>query len=435
MAGLTAALELLRLNLALPVVIESNTTPGGIVRPFPHGTGFVDVGGHRFHSQSDRVRDWWFSVMPLGTDGFIQKKRISFLRFEGKTYPYPLELGLETFAALGLKRSWNSLISYINRPKLKIRSMEDYFHITYGKVLSRLFFESYTQKVWGHHAHELAPDWGPERLKTPHRWIKKSDTFFYPTGGPAVFWQKVADEISDRGGKILTETIVTGLGVDGNRIDEIRTTKGNFTCQKVLSTLPLTTLNQLLNGTTLSPLKYRALISVNLSFSSLEVNLPKTNSPQWIYFHEPNLKMSRLQNYRAWDETMLGNEEEILGLEYFCHPGDELWKMSDEDYAELALNELKNTGLIAASAKWSCATVHRLPNAYPCHLRDNEAIAEHFRKVDQIENLISFGRQGLHRYLNMDLTMLSALEAIDKLKNPQADYSLRPDFQGLHAPE
>lgn len=425
-AGLTAAIELLRHTDILPIVIERSAKCGGMARSYPLGSGFVDVGGHRFHTSSSRVREFWLSIMELGEDGFRLVKRNSKLYFENKFFDYPVRLTWRAISQIGFLRGIAVGLSLCFNRKIRIRSLEDFFRATYGDRLFKLFFERYTEKVWGRQSSEIPASWGGERLKRPG-FETAQESFFYPTGGPGHFWDRVTQEILRLGGEIHTGTDVTSI--TGT---QVQTSRGLLAGDYVLSTLPLSQLCEYLGVPSKVVLPARSIVSVNLVLERSRVVVPPA---QWIYVNDDRLKSARLQFYRQWDESMVKKEcEEIVGVEFFATPGDLIWNESDEKLVQLALSDLKAMGVYEGSA--SLSAVFKLRDAYPCYWGDYDKLSQLQDYVDQHTRVFSFGRQGLHRYINMDQAMMSALRVVDHIRLGGKDKkSLWNDFSDLHLPE
>ncbi len=429
-AGLTAALEILRHTHHRPILIERSADTGGICQRFEHDGVNVDVGGHRFHTKSDRIKSWWFSVMP---DGFQNKSRSSALYFNHQLYSYPVTVTASTLSQLGFETSARIFFSYLFRGKKTIQNLEDFFCQTYGAVLYKLFFSDYTRKVWGKNCHEIKPTWASQRLKRPRISESKSDDFFYPYGGPSEFWQEVRRLVESLGGEVISSTTVTGLVMKNDNIDEVHTTRGSFSGSHFISTIPMAELSKLLLGKSLN-LPYRSLISVSLSLPKNHLQLEK-NSHQWIYIHQAGLKMCRLQVYGSWDKSMASDDHELIGIEFMTDTHDNLWSMTDDELRDLAVSELASLTFIKQMTSSVNATVHRIPHAYPCYWGDYEKLDELVDSIRSMNNLYTCGRQGLHRYINMDQAMLSALQVVDHIRFGGSKAHLYSDFESLHLPE
>ena len=425
-AGLTAALELLRRTDVRPVILERSATCGGMGQCYPLGSGTVDVGGHRFHTASQRVRDFWLSVMGVNEEGFREQRRRSLLLFEGKHFAYPVRLTPAAILGLGPLRSARVGLSLLNTKKRPIVSLEDFFRQTYGDELYRLFFESYTEKVWGRASGDIPATWASERLRRPNR-SGGSSTFLYPRGGPGKFWDCVAAEVLRLGGEIRT-----GISVEAIEGTCVRTSEGEVEGDFILSTMPLAKLCELLEPSQRFELPYRSLVSVNLVLERSRVQSPPA---QWIYVNDQRVRAARLQYYRQWDESMVpAAQEEIVGVEFFAARGDDLWDATDRELEARALRELAVLGVYRGEAVAS--RVVRYEHAYPCYWGDYPRLSVLQDVVDRHPRVFSFGRQGLHRYINMDQAMMSALRVVDHIRDEQRDKKpLWEDFSHLHLPE
>jgi protoporphyrinogen oxidase len=136
----------------------------------------------------------------------------------------------------------------------------------------------------------------------------------------------------------------------------------------------------------------------------------------WIYIHEPGVKVGRIQNFRSWSPWMVPNDHDAsIGMEYFCFEGDELWNMADDDLVAMATQELQQLGL-AKAEKVKMGFVVRVHKAYPMYDAEYGERVETIRGwLDQIPNLVQVGRNGLHRYNNSDHSMLTAMRAVDNI--------------------
>jgi protoporphyrinogen oxidase len=427
-AGLTAALEILRHTSLRVSILEKSSHVAGLAQSVPFASGFIDVGGHRFHTRSERVMAFWHSIKDVQ---WRAKERYSELWFAGEHYDYPLRIEFSALRKFGAKRALTCLRSLLLERTGEARTMADFFRHTYGPALYEIFFADYTRKVWGRSAEEMPVSWGAERLKRPGLASERAP-FLYPHGGPGEFWRKVADEIEARGGVIHTDEGVESIITTKRSVRGVVTPRAQYEADAVISTLPLADLVAHLSGERRYKLSHRGLISVNLAMPNSAIPF----EAQWTYVNSAHHRLARVQNYRAWDQSLVRAPDElILGAEFFASVGDELWSMRDEELVDLAKRELVSLGIPVAAQSYEHKVV-RVPRAYPCYWDDFDRLNELQVKVDAFENLFSCGRQGLHRYINMDQAMLSALRAVDHLRKPTgAKAQLWEDFSSLHLPE
>jgi protoporphyrinogen oxidase len=501
-AGLTAALELQRHSDVHPIVLEATGEIGGISRTVRYKGNRMDIGGHRFFSKSDRVMEWWLEVMPAATtDGAgsaipisyqnkqrtIQagerdldpesndlvmlvrprKSRIYFLR---KFFDYPIKLTPETLRGLGLPRTVKVGFSYLRArffPRKPEASLEDFIVNRFGKQLYGLFFESYTEKVWGVHPRHISAEWGAQRIKglsltsAVKHFVKQAfsgkkkgsgdvsqkgvetsliERFLYPKFGPGQLWEHVASLVQSNGGELHMRTRVTELRVEGNRISEVVAVDSEgkthvFQSDYVVSTMPIQHLiRSLAAGATPVPaevkdvsegLIYRDFITVGLLVNKLLVTEPD-GSPlkdTWIYIQEPDVTVGRLQIFNNWSPWMVADRSKMwIGLEYFCNDTDPLWKMQDEDIKKFAVAEMEKIGILKASDVLDGHVV-RVPKTYPAYFGTYDRFDVIQKFTDRFENLFLVGRNGMHKYNNQDHSMLTAMAAAENIMNNVADKS------------
>ena len=439
-AGLTAAYDAQAQGIQTLVLEKDPEYVGGISRTVRYKDFRFDIGGHRFFSKSNEVTQWWKDRLP---DDFIQVQRMSRIFYRGKYYDYPLKawnalsnLGLFTSAACVVSYGWSRLF-----PRKPEKSFEDWVSNRFGRKLFGIFFKTYTEKVWGIPTYELSADWAAQRIKglslfkaiiNAFRGQKKGgpviktliDTFDYPRFGPGQMWEHVAASFQKQGGKLEMGTEVVRINHAGGRILSIEVREASGATREIVAdqfivTMPLRETVKAFHP----PLPAEALQAAeNLSYRDfLTVALVvKGENPfpdNWIYIHDPAVKLGRIQNFKNWSESMIGaGATTCLGLEYFCFEGDELWNASDKELIELGRRELAQLGLAKPESVIDGSIV-RQPKAYPVY-------DEHYqRNVDAIRaalekhasNLQVVGRNGMHKYNNQDHSMMTAMLAVKNL--------------------
>ena len=395
---------------------------------------------------------------------FLNRNRVSRIFYRRKFFSYPVSLSLQTIVNLGLFEMMAIGASFL-KAKFSQReenTLEDFMVNRFGQRLYETFFRDYTTKVWGRTPQQIGADWGAQRIKglslgkTIVDFVKKTfgskegagetsliERFYYPKFGPGQLWEKFADEIKRLGGEVLTDANVKSIHVDGNKV--IRSVRAEspaglltFPANYFLSSMPLAELAEALDdGLNLRQLQiarglpYRDFITVGLLVDKLLLtNQTKIKTlgnivPDcWIYIQEPSVKLGRLQIFNNWSPYMVAEPEKTvwLGLEYFCNEGDELWQMSEEAFVKFASEELASIGIIDAAAVKFGVQV-KVPKAYPAYFDTYENIDELRGGLDEIKNLYCIGRNGQHRYNNMDHSMLTAIAAVCSIadKFPKAD--------------
>jgi protoporphyrinogen oxidase len=443
-AGLTAALQLAQLGVPV-LVVEANPRVGGLAQTIEYKGFRFDIGGHRFYTKVPAVRDLWRSM--LGRD-FIRRPRLSRIFFDGKFFDYPLK-PLVTLRTLGLRRSAAILLSYLwarLRPVRPEVSFEDWVINRFGRRLYRTFFEAYTEKVWGIPCRSISARWAAQRIQglslrtalvnmlAPARARRRTtvktliDEFDYPRLGPGMMWDAFAARIEALGGTVMLDARVTRLVHDGGTVDSVQIERGGERFMQpasgVISTMPLRHLVSSLGPSTPPEvaeasrrLRYRDFITVAVIVDRADV-FPDN----WIYVHDPAVKVGRIQNFKNWSRDMVPDQSKTcLGLEYFCSAGDEIASQSDEQLTALARRELALIGLV--QPEWIVdATVVRVPKAYPVYdatyqLARN-AVRDHLRGFT---NLQTIGRNGTHTYNNQDHSMVMGMLAVRNLLGERND--------------
>ncbi len=433
-AGLSAAYELVKLDRS-PIVIEKADKVGGLARTEDyHGFQF-DMGGHRFFTKVEAVNQTWREI--LG-DKFLRRPRLSRIYYNRKFFDYPLK-PLNALIGLGLWQSIFIVVSYV-RWRIRPYPLEDTFEqwVTnrFGRRLFRTFFKSYTEKVWGIPCSELKAEWAAQRIKDlslktvllsmfvkPRNTIKTLiDQFDYPERGPGMMWNAVQAEVEKRGGSIRLNTNVATVQRQEMRIDSVLVSnnghKDVIRGTDFISSMPVTEFIKKLDPPppahvlqAAEKLKYRDFLTV-----CLIVNKAELFSDNWIYVHDPDVKVGRIQNFKNWSPHMVPDAtKSSLGLEYFCTEGDDLWELSDAELIELGKRELGSIGLVSPpDVEDGC--VFRVPKAYPIYDSDYREYLDTVKTfVRGLENYETIGRNGLHRYNNQDHAMVTGMLSVRNL--------------------
>lgn len=444
-AGLTAAYELCKAGAA-PVVIEKDNVVGGISRTVDHKGYHFDIGGHRFFTKVRAVDDLWREV--LG-DKFLKRSRLSRIYYHRKFFYYPLRPA-NALRGLGIWNSFMILMSYLHSrlfPTKPEKTFEQWVSNRFGKRLYRTFFKSYTEKVWGISCSEISAEWAAQRIRglSLLTALKSSfvlndvtngsntiktliSSFDYPRKGPGMMWEAFADVVRERGGTLRLGSDVVKIYHMNNRVEAVALlSDGRDEIVKgtdFISSMPIKELvrklepqapEAVLNAA--DDLKYRDFITV-----AVIINKKDLFPDNWIYIHDPEVRVGRIQNYKNWSPYMVPDAEKTcLGLEYFCFEGDSMWMMDDAGLVELAKKELDILGL-ARSSDVEDGTVVRMPKAYPVYDAGYHRALKVIRGfVDKLDNLQLAGRNGMHRYNNQDHSMMTAMLAVRNILGEEHD--------------
>lgn len=484
-AGLTAAYALLKQTDIHPIVLEQEDFVGGIARTMVHHGCHIDVGGHRFFSKDPRVMALWKELLPVqgapslddrrlhrdcelqqgGPDPeqtdrvMLLRTRLSRIRYLHHFFAYPVSLSAETIRNLGSVQLFKVGISYLCaclHPREE-KSLEDFMVNRFGEELYRMFFRDYTHKVWGRYPDAIDADWGSQRIKgvsilkalvnlfsskkTSEKETSFIDRFLYPKYGPGQLWETMREEVEQMGGEVRLKSRVIRLLGTGEKLTGvvIETPDGEVTLEAdyIFSSMPIAELaDKLPDGalsdrakTTAAQLPYRDFITVGILADKLSLT-NETDQPTlgnippdcWIYVQEPDIRMGRLQIFNNWSPYLVPDPEHQvwLGLEYFCSEGDALWQMDDKNFIEMAIDELAKMGIIEKEHVRD-AVRYRIEKAYPAYFDAYEAFPAVRAELDGIANLYCIGRNGQHRYNNMDHSMMTAFEAVRNIREHLPD--------------
>jgi len=428
-AGLAAAHELTGHGVH-PVVLEKSATVGGIARTETFKNYCYDIGGHRFLTKIGSIHRLWQEM--LGDD-FIKVARISRIYYRDRFLKYPLNV-YDTLFKLGIIESILLPLSYVKaqiRPYPEENTFDQWVTNRFGRRLYETFFKTYTEKVWGIPCHKIQADWAAQRIKglslatalgnalIGTRNAKTlTDEFYYPRKGPGMMWQCFQRAIERGGGEVRLDAEAVSLICENGRITNVACLDSNQTTDiavdHIISSIPITRLVDLLHpappGAVLEAahnLSYRSFIIVGLILNR-EFLFPD----QWIYIHSKDVRVGRIQNFKNWSADMVPDPlKTSIGMEYFCNEGDELWNMGDAGLAELSKDEMVKLGL-AGAADVIDHFVVRQAKAYPIYDRDYDRHLRVIREyLETIDNLQTVGRNGMHRYNNMDHSMHTGMLA------------------------
>jgi protoporphyrinogen oxidase len=492
-AGLTAAYKMLKTTGCHPIIIEESSEVGGISRTVNYNGNRMDLGGHRFFSKNTEVMNMWTELMPvqgapakddklLGREKPLQKDgpdpektdramlvrtRVSRIFYLRKFFDYPISLRLSTFANMGLGRTVSAGFGYVWSAVFKRReqSLRDFMINRFGSPLYKMFFEDYTEKVWGRNPSDISASWGEQRIKglslskavfavLKKPFVKKGsiaqknvetsliEQFFYPKKGPGQLWETLASEIEAMGGEIRFCAKAVGVNIENGRVVSLAVEKDGerqtLTGDYFLSSMPVKDLATAMGGAMPPEVKkiaeglpYRDFITVGLLVKKLnlknQTNMKTVSNivPDcWIYIQERDVKLGRLQIFNNWSPYMVKDLEDTvwIGLEYFCNEGDDLWSMPDKAFIGFAINELCKIGVIERGDVID-ATRLKVKKAYPAYFGTYSEFDKVVDYLSTVDNLYCIGRNGQHRYNNMDHSMLTAMAAVDCIRQGSKDKS------------
>ena len=491
-AGLTAAYELVDKAEDIEVIVlEESEHMGGISKTVNYKGNRMDMGGHRFFSKVDEVNEWWDMMLPMqgspasdyktlgitvplkenGPDPekvdetMLMRQRVSRIFYNKKFFDYPISLKPEPFTNMGLLTTIQVGFSYLASVfhKREEKSLEDFYINRFGKKLYSMFFERYTENLWGRHPSVIAPDWGSQRVKglsiaailkdmfsklLPGKKNRKVETslieeFKYPKLGPGELWDVTAAKVISKGGKILKNHKAVRLVKDeNNHIKEVvcTTPEGevSFEADIVISSMPVKDLVAGMNDvpedmrTIAEGLPYRDYLTLGVLVPKLLLNNKTKHKTigniipdNWVYVHDRGIHMGRFQIYNNWSPYMVKDLENTVwvGLEYFCYENDEWWNMSEDEFAKFAIEDMINLGLIDSADSVLDYHEEKVKKAYPAYFDTYARMDELTEYLNTIDNLYCVGRNGQHRYNNLDHSMCTSFETVKNILSGRTDKS------------
>ena len=490
-AGLTAAYELLTKSKDIEVtVFEESECFGGISKTVNYKGNRMDMGGHRFFSKIPEVNAWWDKMLPMqgaptyddiilnrpmplskgGPDPekedrvMLTRHRVSRIYFDSRFYDYPISLKLETFKNFGFVTTMQVGFSYLAAllHKRPVDSLENFYINRFGRKLYSMFFEYYTENLWGRHPREIDPSWGAQRTKgmsimailkdviekklnKKNRKVETSliEEFKYPKLGPGQLWDVTAGEVEKLGGAIIKNARVTKFHRDENNVltsltyekdGQEFTVEGDY----FISSMPVKDLVAGMNDVPPEPARIAAGLPYR-DYMTLGVLVPKINLENktdmktvgnivpdcWVYVQDRKVKLGRFQIYNNWSPYMIKDLENTvwIGLEYFVNEGDEFWNMTEEEFSRIGVEEMIKLGLIDSPDVVLDTHMEKVKKAYPAYFDTYDEIDKLVSWLSSIENLYCVGRNGQHRYNNIDHSMVTSFETVKNILSGRKDKS------------
>ena len=470
-AGLATAWKLLRSRPGefTVKILEESGEIGGISKTVNYKGNRMDIGGHRFFTKAKEVQEFWEEVMPE----MMERERVSRIYYKHKFFDYPVKLNWATLRNMGFLTAMRCGLSYIRVviwPRKPEESLEDFYVNRFGKKLYEMFFEGYTEKLWGKHPRDISAEWGAQRvkglsvmevlrdaiMKILHIQQKKVETsliskFQYPELGPGAMWEKVAEEVQEMSGEILLHEKVIGIlrnvksetkklngsgDFRNSNMGEftVKTENSEFSADEVVSSMAVKDLVGSLEkvpkevARIARELPYRDFVTVGVLVRKLEISsngkrlsdslqerIRKVGVPDnWIYVQDAGVKLGRIQIFNNWSPKMVERAKETvwIGLEYFCAEGDKFWQMSEKKCGEMAVRELSKMGIIREEEVLDFHR-ERVKKAYPAYFGSYGEFRKVREFLDEIPGLYLVGRNGQHRYNNMDHSVLTGFRAAE----------------------
>jgi protoporphyrinogen oxidase len=438
-AGLAAAYELVQHGVR-PLVLEKADKVGGIARTEQFKGHRFDIGGHRFHTKAAAIQRLWEDMLD---QDLLTLTRLSHIYYGRRFYDYPLNV-TNALSNLGVTESVGVLLSYLwarLRPQREEDNFEQWVINRFGRRLYEMFFRTYTEKVWGIPCSQIRSDWAAQRIPGLSLASALSNALFgldtarslitefrYPKLGPGQMWQRFREAVEGGGAQVWLNCEVLRVRCEGSRATGVVVRRSDGECEvagdHVISSMPLSDLVARLDPAppdavlqAASELRYRDFMLVGLILKQAQ-----PFPDHWIYVHSPQVQVGRVQSFRNWSPAMVADERKTsLGMEYFCSTTEPLWQMSDGPLINLAAAELEELGL-AKAGDVEEGVVFRQARAYPLYDQDYATHVAFIRGfLATLANVQTIGRNGMHRYNNMDHSMITGMLAAENALGERHD--------------
>ncbi len=415
----------------------------------------------------DKLLKRQVSLSPGGPDPetedavMLLRKRSSRIYCQKKFFDYPVKLNWNTIRNMGLCATFEACGSYLAAVlhKREECSLEDFYVNRFGQKLYQMFFEEYTRKVWGRHPQDISPDWGSQRVKglsvatvlrdifwksmpsrKKGREVETSliEEFWYPKYGPGQLWETAAKRFQEMGGKILMNQKVIGIKTEDGRIVSVQTEnigmqgmeRKEMVADILISSMPLKDLvlgmDQVPDDvrTIAEGLPYRDFVTIGILVDRLVLKnetayrtLSDTVPDCWIYVQDAGIQMGRIQIFNNWSPYLTKDPQKTvwIGLEYFCTEGDVYWRQTEQEWINLAVKELIDMEILSSTKNVLDFHCEKVKRAYPAYFDTYSQIGILRTWLDRFPNLYCIGRNGQHRYNNMDHSMETAFAAVENI--------------------
>lgn len=427
------------------VVLEKESSTGGLAHTVEMNGYRFDLGGHRLHSNNSDLVHW---LRTLLRDHLLIVQRQSHIFIRNRFIKYPIEFldALRVFSPLEvcLALAEFTMARWYPQDSAKRyhNSFEDWVVHQFGRRLYEMYFEPYTRKVWGMPCSELSAQWAAQRIKIPdlgtaallamgmkvpdrHREVYK---FFYPPKGFGMICDALHDRTVHAGGKILTRVHLTQVDPERGKIQfrQGEAESKSIFVHQIISTIPIPALLRYLpkeSGTQRMldevPLKYRDLIII-----FLQINQRQVSQDTWTYFPQEDLIFGRMHEPKNWSRQMTPDDScTSLVIEVFCSRADSVWSARDAELIDRVVSQLSAIGIVQRD-RITDSLLLRIPYAYPIYRIGYEANRR--RVLDflgQWPNLHLVGRTGSFRYLNADGVIEDCFRLIARIE-PMLSQSL-----------
>jgi protoporphyrinogen oxidase len=246
-----------------------------------------------------------------------------------------------------------------------------------------------------------------------------SGRFFYPRKGFGQICEQYYHAACRSGATFYFGACVRSIQMDGSSVKTVQFEQDGQSktvdADYVWSTLPITALIRALRPPA-SPdiveaannLEYRAMILIYLVLETAQFSEYDAH-----YFPESCIPVTRISEPKNYSSSRQPGNRTVLCAELPCHPSDSVWHMTDEELGHLVCKALESAA-IPVRAPVNQVVTRRLRQAYPLYRPGYEVdFARMDQWVNQISNLLTFGRQGLFAHDNTHHALYMAYAAAD----------------------
>ncbi|AFY69642.1 UDP-galactopyranose mutase [Thalassoporum mexicanum PCC 7367] len=447
-AGLAAAYTLTKKQQKV-TIIERDRRVGGLAKSINYQGFILDYGPHRFFTKLKPVLELWHEV--LGSEQ-VTIDRLTRIYYREKYFRYPIR-SREVMISLGMAETLRILWSYLQTklfPNDNPQNFAEWVTAKFGQRLFEIFFEGYTEKLWGIKCSEISTEWASQRIRglSLSGAIRKAllgsgggaknmiDQFQFPRLGSGQLYDRIEANLRDHDQTVMLGAEVVKLHHNGVKVTYIVTRdresgiETEYECDRIISSIPITILLQQMEPP--PPPRVieaaRSLIFRNTILVYLFIDQLDLFPDNWLYINDPAVLVGRVTNFANWSPEMLptnANQTPIC-CEYWCNFNDPIWQESEASLIDRATQELRQIKLIQndqlnnqLNNQVTDGFVMRLPRTYPVYTGNyKEALATIQNYLDRFANLQLIGRYGAFKYNNQDHSLLMGILAAENVINP-----------------
>lgn len=422
--GLVTAWQILKKNKNFNVhLYEKNEIVGGMCRTWKWKDYLLDTGPHIFHTPDKNLANFWErEFKELFIKGDFWCKNVSGDKFD-QLWDYPL--------------SWESISNYPKNLKTKIldeldnvdhglkqnaTTYSEYVTGMVGKTLSKMFYTTYPEKVWGVPTNELTPEWAPKRISFRNKNKPFYDTQWNAVGkyGTGSIYENIKEKIIKLGGKVYFQNTLTKIIHKNNEINELIFDQKKIKINSkdiVISSLPITLTLKLLGKKV--DLQFRGIRSVYLAYNKKQI---LKDNLHWLYFGDKKIDFNRVTEPKKMSKFVSPKKSTYLTLEITYNQKDDIDLIDEKKLVKKMVNQVEKVGL-AHSKYFIAGSSNKEPFVYPImktDYRDNLSYAK--SEIMKFEQLYSIGTGGDFNYADSQVLFHKAFDLSDIICDEKSNY-------------